>query len=39
MTKLFFLVMYSDFDKSRIAYAGLFDSKQEHPQENQDFKL
>ena len=29
MTKLFFLVMYSDFDKSRIAYAGLFDSKQE----------
>ena len=29
MGKLFFLVMYSDFDKSRIAYAGLFDSKQE----------
>jgi len=29
MTKLFFLVMYSDFEKSRIAYAGLFDSKQE----------
>ena len=29
MGKLFFLVMYSDFDKSRIAYAGLYDSKQE----------
>ena len=29
MTKLFFLVMYSDFEKTRIAYAGLFDSKQE----------
>ena len=29
MGKLFFLVMYSDFEKTRIAYAGLFDSKQE----------
>ena len=29
MTKLFFLVMFSDFEKTRIAYAGLFDSKQE----------
>ena len=29
MGKLFFLVMFSDFEKTRIAYAGLFDSKQE----------
>lgn len=29
MGKLYFLVMYSDFDKSRIGYAGLFPSKQE----------
>ncbi len=29
MTKLFFLVMYSDYDKTRIGYAGLYPSKQE----------
>lgn len=27
--KLFVVVMYSDYEKSRIAYAGLFPSKQE----------
>ena len=29
MRKLFVLCMYSDFDKSRISYVGLYESKQQ----------
>lgn len=29
MTKLFCVVMYSDYERTRIGYAGLFPSKQE----------